>query len=737
MKYSIGIPISLIITLTFMSCKNNAKDTSREIETSKTMYSLSISDVITENDFSEIMCLEKIDDTVFVFGKLADNNYGGFASDTGMKNCNGFTFETDENENVVTAAQITKDDKAILTYKDENAYIHVFDGDGKESNLIECNDILSDGYENVKMAATEGDYIIIADNETVYSVDADTSDIVEVNLNNKDIFGLTKNSDNVPIIMFSDIEGDISVAEIIDGELKNEVSCNNMSSSALAICSGFREYSLIGVFYDAMYGLKENDWIKLWDFSKMDFKTYDIQGIVMTSDTSYILGIHNNGRILLKQMTVSMAPEVSNPEKTEKEVVKVAVFGIDPVLDGIIKRYNNSNPHYRVETVDYGHNSKEIYDALKIDMVSGNSPDVIPKNININPDSAYADLYEFIDNDSDFSRDKFIPNILDSMEINGRLPIISPAFKIETVFAKSKYPYITENQSYDDFIEAYNSKPDNMDFFYQWNEQLFENNFLKCIVLSDYVDYETAECDFDSNDFISFLIFFKENHIGLTENESTGVFLTDSIGNPMAISQDKQLFSIKTLNGMNSIWAEINGEFKNEKMTIAGIPSLNGCGSYAVPTEFELSIPANAPNKEGGWDFIKWFFSDEISKQYYRTEFSIIKEIFERNADKCLVNDPENVDMVYNTDDKEPTEVYYTNNELTDYFILEPMTESEIEQYTQYVYNSVKTYIRQDNNLYWIINQEIERYFNDEISAEEAAKIIQGRASIYLSEQYQ
>lgn len=736
MKKSIIMVISIIIFIFVVSCNNNTTNTSDNNEISKSIHMLDDIEITTDITFSNIMCLDRIDDTVFVFGQLIDNSYGGFTSDIEMKNTKGFSFEADENEIVVTAAQVTRNDKAILTYKNGITCIYLFDINGNETNVIECSDILSDEIKSAKLVACEKNFYINVNNEDIYYVDSSDNYNEAINLKGNDILGLTKNRENIPTVILSDIEGKISIAAISGNRLEDEFLCNNMSSSALAMCSGIGDYSIIGVFYDAMYGLKEKEWTKLYDFTDKDFKTYDIQDIIMTSETSYILGVFNGKTTSLKLMKHSVASQTNDTDATNKEAVKVAVFGNDPELENIIRKYNQKSVHYKVEAIDYGSNSKEIYDSLQRDIISGNSPDVIPENVNISPNSAYADLYKFIDNDPDFSRNKFIPNILKSMEIDGKLPIISPAFKIETAFAKSKYPYIKENQTYENFIEAYNSIPDDMDFFYQWDKQLLENNFMKCIILTDYVNYEKAECNFNSKDFISFMKFFKENHIGLTSNESSGLFSSNSIGNPMAISQDKQLFSIKTISGMNSIWAEINGEFKDEDITIAGIPSLSGCGSYAVPTKFELSIPANASNQEGGWDFIKWFFSDEISKQYYRTNFSIIQDIFERNASKCLVNDPENVDMVYITDDKEPTEVYYTNDEFTDYFILAPMTQPEIEKYTNYVYDTAKNYVRQDHELIRIINDEIERYFNNEISAEDAARIIQDRTSIYLSEQF-
>lgn len=736
MKKNIIMVISIIIFVFVVSCNSNTNNTSDNNEIPQNIHKLDDTDITTDINFSNIMCLDRIDDTVFVFGQLTDNSYGGFTSDTEMKNTKGFSFEADENEVVVTAAQVTKNDKAILTYKDGLTYIYLFDFNGNEADIIECNDILSDELKSAKLIAYENNFYINVNNEDIYMIDSSNNYNEPINLKGKDIFGLTKNRENIPTVILSDIGGKISIASISGNSIENEVSCNNMTSSALAMCSGIGDYSIIGVFYDAMYGLRGKEWTKIYDFTENDFKTYDIQDIIMTSETSYIVAVFNGKTTSLKLMKHSPTKQTNDADVTNKEVVKVAVFGNDPELENIIKKYNQVSIRYKIETIDYGSNSKEIYDSLQLDIISGNSPDVIPENVNISPNSAYVDLYKFIDNDSDYSRNKFIPNILKSMEIDGKLPIISPAFKIETSFAKSKYQYIEENQTYENFIEAYNSMPDNMDFFYQWNSQLLENNFMKCIILTDYVNYKKAECNFNSKVFISFMKFFKDNHIGLTANEYSGSYSSSSIGNPMAISQDMQLFSIKTLKGMNSIWLEINGEFKDEDITIAGIPSLNGCGSYAVPTKFELSIPANASNQEGGWDFIKWFFSDEISKQYYRTDFSIIQDIFERNANRCLVNDTENLDMVYITDDKAPTEVYYTNDEFTDYFILAPMTQQEVEKYTDWVYNIAKNYVRQDKELDFIINDEIKRYFNDEIPAEDSARIIQERASIYLSEQY-
>ena len=65
-----------------------------------------------------------------------------------------------------------------------------------------------------------------------------------------------------------------------------------------------------------------------------------------------------------------------------------------------------------------------------------------------------------------------------------------------------------------------------------------------------------------------------------------------------------------------------------------------------------------------------------------------------------------------------------------------PLTDEEIRDCWELI-NGTETYLREDMIISKIIIEEAESYFSGEKSAEEAAKIIQSKVSLYLQEQFQ
>lgn len=58
---------------------------------------------------------------------------------------------------------------------------------------------------------------------------------------------------------------------------------------------------------------------------------------------------------------------------------------------------------------------------------------------NLGEKGALADLYEFIDADSDISRDDFVQSILKAMEYKGKLYAVSPDFSLNTIVGKNHF----------------------------------------------------------------------------------------------------------------------------------------------------------------------------------------------------------------------------------------------------------------------------------------------------------
>lgn len=720
MKKIVALVTSTLLLLLTVSCSGKLKTETASELSSESLYSLKTADISVSEDFSEILCLDSTDDTAFVFGKLSDNSYGGFTSDLGMKSFNGFTFEPSENESVISASQINKEKFAILTYADEQTFIRIFNTNGSEAESYECVDILSDEASFVKFYASNDCFYINENNDTITCIDNTGTICGTVVLNGKNILGTVNNCNEPPIVLLSNIDNKSFIASISGTSLSDVQECSNVPGSLLAACKGKGEYSVIGVFDDAMYGLKGNEWVKLTNFMDNDFNTYNVQELIMDSEDSFIFCMNNGEKTILKRVT-----KRSDAENMQRLTITMAMLYSDPQISYLIKNYNSSSDKYMVEAKIYCDDPsdkealKQACRNFKMDLVSGNAPDIFPYSLDMPVDSfgakesIFCDLYEFIDNDLDLKRGDFVDGFLEGLSSHGKLLMITPSFTIKTITCKDKYLEGTTDWNYDRMMEIYLKNADKTDLSLYAKFSSSRDAFINVILYDPFIDYEKGTCNFTDDNFIKMMKFFKENEIGSSNN--SGNFTSDVI--PELLQTDQIMLNV--VDASNFLYLTKNSIEKidfHEPASIIGYPTENGSLSY-VEVNSGFSIFSNSDNKDGAWDFIKQScFSDSY---YHGTEGRNLFPAIEKYMDEQL----DHIQTLYENDEEQQG--------------FAPMTDSEREQCKAFAKSAAKNVIKRDQNVIPIIYEEIGAYFNGERSAEESALIIQDRISLYLSENYQ
>lgn len=146
---------------------------------------------------------------------------------------------------------------------------------------------------------------------------------------------------------------------------------------------------------------------------------------------------------------------VPGEAEADRSVIRFATTdpnGLDSLVREAIREWNVQNPGCPIEVVDYsvyGTQDSSLSAAkLLADMVAGDIPDIYDfslSSIDTIPSSAQfarrgllEDLYPYIDNDPELSREDFIPGVMSAMEIDGGLYELVPSFSLVTTFASSR-----------------------------------------------------------------------------------------------------------------------------------------------------------------------------------------------------------------------------------------------------------------------------------------------------------
>lgn len=394
-----------------------------------------------------------------------------------------------------------------------------------------------------------------------------------------------------------------------------------------------------------------------------------------------------------------------------KKIIRICSFlAAEDDLQSRIVSFNKNSAEYAAELTEYS--DVDYFDAvtrLNLDITTANAPDILvitsPKSYTYSymDKGLFADLYEFIDSDPDLKREDFLDSVLKAGEKNGKLFSFAPEFYINTVVGKTSLVGDKQGRTVEEFIELVDAYPD---------KKIMEGNGTKggallMLALYDYgryVDQSTGECSFDSEDFIKLLEFcnrFPYEVDGYdADNIRDGTSLFSSF------------YSVSNFYDIHSLEYYAFGE----PVTFMGFPGVAGNGSV-IQKETEYAIISGSANKEGAWEFLKYFLSEE-----YQDGIALKGESFPIRLSSLELAAEEAKKGTYDS--------------ITGEYI-EPVGGVNTDEDNQRVYDlfgSATGSVDIDSRIYEIISVEADAYFSGQKSAQEAAAVIQNRISNYLAE---
>ncbi len=487
------------------------------------------------------------------------------------------------------------------------------------------------------------------------------------------------------------------------------------------------DFLLIGNGGVYSYNLGDEEIKKIMDFIDSDMSTGYIYNICDVNEKEFY-GMMNSeltGRDVLMKFT-----KVDPKDVADKTVLTLACNDLDWQVRKHVVEFNKTDPEYRIQITDYSqYTTEEDYSAgitrLNTDIVSGKMPDILVLNDYLPLESYMAkglfeDLYPYIDKDGGLKREDYFPNVLKAYENDGKLYRLVPKFTIYTVAGKTADVGQRTGWTLEDLREVMASKPDGMEVFSEMTRESMLEYSIQ-MTGSQFIDWESGKCGFDSEEFISLLEFIKEFPETLPEDYYDSSLRGDWNS---WFREGKVLLERMSLYGFSSYNYTKKGTF-GEEITLIGFPSGNGKGS-SIDAELEFAMSSKSKNKDGVWKFLRYFLSDEFQGQTeYEWPVSMKQvDVLAQKAKKRPSYEDENGNLV------EYDEVYYLNGEEVP---ISPMTQEEVDEVIAFV-QSVDQLNSTNQDLINIILEEAAPYFAGQKNAKEVADIIQNRVQIYVNE---
>lgn len=511
---------------------------------------------------------------------------------------------------------------------------------------------------------------------------------------------LSRSSDGELLLAYAN--GDVFTLEIYSPEELELIASADFNMSFIALSGGLEGK----IFLDSgsalyCYSFDTGELTKLFSWSSL--------GILRGGVAETGAGLVCTGRLSANSLGIPLLL-VPGEAEAARSMIRFATTdpnGLDSLVREAIREWNVQNPGCPIEVVDYsvyGTQDSSLSAAkLLADMVAGDIPDIYDfslSSIDTIPSSAQfarrgllEDLYPYIDNDPELSREDFIPGVMSAMEIDGGLYELVPSFSLVTTFASSRVLGDGAPLSYSglNFMAANSERFDSV-FDKRHDRMWLLGNILDASG-SKLVDWTKGECYFDSDYFRSLLETMKVIPEEGEEMPSPTLYKSVSMSTGL-------LYYVIT----NDLWMASTAPLAyGEDYCFPGLPEL---GSAIYPNCC-YGISAYSQNKELCWQFLRQFLTQEYGSRFY---LSPRKDALARRVEETWTGFGPEVQQ-YNPQGLEAME------KLRD------------------IAMTCSTVMRHDPEIWQIVYSQSLDYFAGDKSLEETAYQIQSRVSLYMAEQ--
>lgn len=476
----------------------------------------------------------------------------------------------------------------------------------------------------------------------------------------------------------------------------------DIAQNVQSMCSGLGEY--LYYYHDGndLYGVTESGEEKVMNFINSNFRKQSVGDIIALPNGKFAMSSFFD-----TAYTYWLAEARSKDETENLQMLTLAGVGMyDRLVDAVLD-FNRSSTTHHILIVDYAESENDAHlkaglAKMKEDMINGKVADMIcTDGLNFESFASkglFEDWYTLMDADEEFKRSDYFENFFRAYEHNGKLMRLGVDFTVYTQLAKTEH--VGEKQGYTiaEFTQLADSLSDRM-HPYQYSMFMYDSQ-------SGYVDKQTQKCYIDTPEYIRLMKILN----GTEEQQASYT------GNEMDFREDRAVFYPCRIAMPIDYHAICRARFGDAPITFTGEPmyALKGNGGQFLTT-FTVSVNSQSKHQEAVWDFMKHLLSEDYQKKLGST-----MPVHRAALDFYLDNATH---MTAAT-------TWFGAGEVN----IGAATPEEMTELRTYIEGIEAAYTR-DETIKNIMQEEMDMHFAGDQTAEQAAKMMQSRVSIYLSEQ--
>ncbi|MCL2045141.1 MAG: hypothetical protein FWG88_01985 [Oscillospiraceae bacterium] len=447
-------------------------------------------------------------------------------------------------------------------------------------------------------------------------------------------------------------------------------------------------------------------------------------------------------------------------------VLTLACMNIDWTLRSTIVNFNRTNQKYRIFVNDYSvYSTQDDYMAgltkLSTEIISGEVPDLIitnglPLNQYISR-GLIEDLNPFIDADPGLSRSDLVEGALRAAEVDGKLYQLFSNFYVFSLWGNPAILGDKTSWTMEEFMDVINANPQATSpiGYYMTKSSFLQQAIM--LGMDSYIDWGAGTANFDTDDFIKLLEFAS------TIPDEVDYDFENWVSEEQLISSGEQIMRFGIIYDLLNTM--IDKERFGGEVVYKGFPTASGAGNV-ITMIGSMAMTTSCIDKDGAWEFMREIilgegqtmgprmfgfplekskldamFEEMMTQEYYTDEDDEEQPVpkagyYPENGGYTIFNADS---FGYRSSSSVVTSVATMGGamyprDMGEMIYIYAMTQEQADQIYQLIDSISGVAGGYDENLINIITEGADDYFQGRASAADAARVIQSRVAIYISE---
>ena len=388
-----------------------------------------------------------------------------------------------------------------------------------------------------------------------------------------------------------------------------------------------------------------------------------------------------------------------------------------------VREFNRQSTEYRIVVLDYSDDDiSAAVTRFSIDMMTGRNPDIIDfthLNYHVLANGGFlADLNKWFDYDNSINRTDFHERAFELLEIDGYLYAVAPSFMIATYLAPASLVGSRPGMTLEHLIQLDEQFNDGNSLLDEVAQSFV--NMHSMFSRSTLIDFDMGTVHFETDEFIQVLEYASRMEYAdiSTQNELQAPNY-ERVPFEIDIRRGNGRISFHMIEHLSKLHQiEL---YAGTEITPIGFPVDDGVGSLMLPISL-FGIGEGAQNPLGAWAFLRFLLT--TMQEEMRDGILVSRAMFDEWANQEMNPPP--------IDDNP----HLANEVFVDGVLVEftPITQEQVDRTLEIIETLGELLVDGDEIVMHIVAEEASAFLNGHGSAEDAARIIQSRVEIYVSE---